>query len=1319
MVAKPEVEVNDGASTSPNTDAVSARSRLQQDSQDVTIADVQAVRVASLDNSIGVPDIQIVGDANTDSKADATLKAFANQLYDRVRSGDAQGAGNILEGLSKADRAKVEGLYASSDNNSRHTNLRDDIKALDPVAYRTLEAVLDREDGKTNIAGNIMVALETARKEGDGLFWDSDSQKGSAMLRAVMSTMTKDGFAEGEQIFQQRYGADLWHTIENTPGITAADKQLLEYWKKGSDGRTAEDIKAMAEIAVGAKDLHMLQSVLTGTSDAARQTLQQNAEFMKQVESAFGHRNGRGQTMQSTELTIARDLIREGNISLATIVTGDKGIVFGYLDNNQGLQEALARATEQERKQFVDGRAASELLAQQPDAQLSPEQQAAKQYYDLIDGAFKKVGNEREQAIYRDLIEHGRKTLISNLADQHTEPTAQWLLGGFGGGHSMQNLMQQVENMSKEDHALLTDPKTRDQFRKQIEDSLKIYEPDQAHRDRIMALIDAKTAPRAGDDGAQVNPTYEESQSIRRSVSEVIGDNPEATPEARKSVAEAIVSMSPADAAKYKQDAEFRASVDKMFSERPKSSADAASAYLAQQLLKQVAETGAPPQLGPVEQFAQKMMRSPTDVQAHVTQVETLLASSPSLRAHMQELQKSIDASGPAAQLNFSPLDQNLYSMMSGPFTEAASGLGSMAYKDAIAGNGTAYFDMLRSGGSAFTTQKLYGEYGRIAGLPADQRAIREDFMTPEQRQIAAAVTEQKGEMTLADRMRSFVIGDGGSHKDFQSELNALTQDPQKRAALFDEYQRKYGGNLSEQFLAQVPESDRIQYKGLVTEQTAQQQFFERTAEVSDQGGIVLDASRLSLDRTLGMNQEQIAKYEAMRQKLPLEVQQAIAQQYSDSLKNFSDSQEKLAQAATDAVYVTAALATVVATWGATTPQLLALMPRLAAAGATVRPAMVAAIKGGDIEGSEVFKESLRGALEGASLAMPFPIGGRTAEEAAVVVRAENAASRVVLKVEEAVVPKVEERVAAQVEEIKPVKVEEPVPRVRTEEVKPVHTEEVKPVEVEEVKPVQAEEVMPVQVEEQPSIATRVKDDEVVVKPVEEPLPVVREEPRTVAHEEPTPVVHEEPTPVVREEPTVVREEPIPVVREQQPVPTVLRTVEQKAEDAARIVSPAAAVLAREAITTDGDESKPVEITPANITPEEVEPLPAVPVDKVEVEPLPDIPIPNDRLMALATVNRGEGPYQSAARILKEATGKRPDHKDVMALTRAIQRVYAAEHDGNGDMSGLRVKYQFVTPQNFSKLLAEVQDEKTRSLLMSFAKQPTTAPNDNYGYTGG
>ena len=142
----------------------------------------------------------------------------------------------------------------------------------------------------------------------------------------------------------------------------------------------------------------MLQSVLTGEgAAAAREHLQKDTEFQKTLDTAFGARTGRGQILQTTEAKIAHDLVREGNISLATIVTGDKGIVFGYLDNEKGLQQALAHASDAERSKYLAGRGVNDLLAKDPKAQLTDEQKGAKAYFDLIDGAIvKSAANERE-----------------------------------------------------------------------------------------------------------------------------------------------------------------------------------------------------------------------------------------------------------------------------------------------------------------------------------------------------------------------------------------------------------------------------------------------------------------------------------------------------------------------------------------------------------------------------------------------------------------------------------------------------------------------------------------------------------------------------------------------------------------------------------------------------------------------------------------------------------------------------------------------------------------------------------------------------------
>jgi hypothetical protein len=116
--------------------------------------------------------------------------------------------------------------------------------------------------------------------------------------------------------------------------------------------------------------------------------------------------------------------------------------------------------------------------------------------------------------------------------------------------------------------------------------------------------------------------------------------------------------------------------------------------------------------------------------------------------------------------------------------------------------------------------------------------------------------------------------------------------------------------------------------------------------------------------------------------------------------------------------------------------------------------------------------------------------------------------------------------------------------------------------------------------------------------------------------------------------------------------------------------------------------------------PESIEPAVVPDVEPVK-EVVEAVPMPNADAILLATVKRGEGPYQSAARILEAATGKRPDHPEVMKLTRAMQRTYTWGRNGNSDMSGLPVGHNFITAENFAHLLQEIPDEAMRELLKS------------------
>lgn len=91
---------------------------------------------------------------------------------------------------------------------------------------------------------------------------------------------------------------------------------------------------------------------------------------------------------------------------------------------------------------------------------------------------------------------------------------------------------------------------------------------------------------------------------------------------------------------------------------------------------------------------------------------------------------------------------------------------------------------------------------------------------------------------------------------------------------------------------------------------------------------------------------------------------------------------------------------------------------------------------------------------------------------------------------------------------------------------------------------------------------------------------------------------------------------------------------------------------------------------------------------------------PNDKLMELATVRRGEGPFHSAERILAAAGGKH-GFDEVKALSNALKTMYNEEK--HGDLKDLKVKHTFITKENFDKLVKSVNNEAAREALKKLA----------------
>jgi len=91
---------------------------------------------------------------------------------------------------------------------------------------------------------------------------------------------------------------------------------------------------------------------------------------------------------------------------------------------------------------------------------------------------------------------------------------------------------------------------------------------------------------------------------------------------------------------------------------------------------------------------------------------------------------------------------------------------------------------------------------------------------------------------------------------------------------------------------------------------------------------------------------------------------------------------------------------------------------------------------------------------------------------------------------------------------------------------------------------------------------------------------------------------------------------------------------------------------------------------------------------------------PNDKLMELATVRKGEGPFHSAERLLAAAGGEF-GIDEVRSLTKALKNIYNEE--GHGHLKDLRVKHNFITKDNFNKIVDSIENEKAREALRNLA----------------
>ena len=276
------------------------------------------------------------------------------------------------------------------------------------------------------------------------------------------------------------------------------------------------------------------------------------------------------------------------------------------------------------------------------------------------------------------------------------------------------------------------------------------------------------------------------------------------------------------------------------------------------------------------------------------------------------------------------------------------------------------------AGGDIPVSAKLWldmprkGLYAEVAQSSEEQRKDALKYLSDDEKQIVLNAQKQNGKTTLADDLRSFVVGDGSKYQSFEEQLKALT--PEQKQALKNEYQSKYG-TLDDQFISRVDAKDQLQYRKYLNPQKSfdgRQDYYDNLSErLKSASGFSTDGSELSVERASSLQAEELQKFQAQFKTLPAQEQDALNKQFARAIDEYHQSKGKLKELVVDTTVAAAAIAAAPFSGGVS----LTGLSYIAADGATFRLAAGKIIEGNDFNSSpeNVLKEILTGGTTAAT----------------------------------------------------------------------------------------------------------------------------------------------------------------------------------------------------------------------------------------------------------------------------------------------------------------------------------------------------------------
>lgn len=915
-----------------------------------------------------------------------------------------------LDPLNQADRSALEKLYAEKygSKDSNFYVLRSELKQkLGSEADARAVSMLNRIDGRTNDAGQLntlLTKVDSAAKEKAGnnslsflhvasdivvpgkfLYeryqnhsLEGDQAAAEKQIRETVAGLNSKQLTDLDRDYKAQFGKSFRDAILSDKNLSEDTRDALKIYLKntdpaqnGIDKRTAQDQQDLAGIALKSKNLDMLGEALRGDSPAAAAArrnllIDQGDEKLK---AAFS----------GEDLTRARDFLKEGRIGLATIASEDTA--HWYHKNKSHLEQSLADAGDKERADYAKGRE----LAQERKSPSNAEEKHQLDYYVSLHGALKKAAsNERELSSFEDkLLRKG--SIISDLTASHSDG---WWITGIGKGHDTGDLLSKIETMKEEDwKRLKTDPA----FRRDIDAALSSFASADERR-RVDDLLDRKAKAE----------TYDQSKAEERSIVSTIGDSTHhgwfgSTSYDKGKILDAVVSLSPDDQKKYRDDPKFKKEInddlDKCFADGPEKN-------LARRLLAKV-EAGKELKLDAIDKVLLDTAKGAKPDQT-VRDIEAVFKQDSGLQRRLRNPQTAED--------------KETRSYLEGALTSAVfkSGMEPLAASKMYERYSTVLFE---AGGLPLSMklELATSKKDKLEDIISAPEGVRKGLLNPTTREETNLRTRvlqgfskderelienglKQGNFSLADRVRALTLDDGSSYQELREPLQQLRDHPDQLEALKNEYTRKYNRSLDDDLLSRVDEKDRSTYRNLLTpaKLDGRQDFYDGLAEhMKSRSGIgnsimsagLWDGTASDLDRALNENAALRGEYARKFEDLTPERQQQLVDLYSRALTSYRDSKGQMTEQLVDGALVVGSLAAAPLSGGAS----LTALTAIAAAGATFKIGATAALEGNDFKDNpkEIAKLGLQGAfMTGLALVGPaqvasvFKIGDAAAAEA-------------------------------------------------------------------------------------------------------------------------------------------------------------------------------------------------------------------------------------------------------------------------------------------------------------------------------------------------